>query len=619
MFQRCVTVLVFFTLLTASVNLSAQDFSRYHTYDQLSRELHSMVDANSSIARLESIGRTAEGRDLWIIEIANQQGVPTAERPALFIGANFEGSHVIGSELALYIVNYLLTNYESNEDVRRSIDNYVYYILPRSNPDAAEMMFGGVRSGRKTNTTQYDGDNDGRMDEDGPRDLNNDGFITVMRVKDLNGEYMIDPDEPRLMKKADPAKGETGAYAIYWEGIDDDKDGFINEDPPGGIDINRNFQHEYPYYSPDAGPHMLCETESRALMDWMLERRNIAVMLTFGESDNLITAPDSKGKLGPAQIIGLASFADAGLNEAGKVGMFRKANPRLRGMGAFRGEMTQGQQTGPRRPAGRKPAVTVDSADIEYFTTVSETYREVTGIAKQPPVRTPEGAFFQFGYYQFGVLSFSTPGWGLAESDAGEKASEGRPEAGRSAQRRGSNDSSFDKQLLDWMDTEGVDGFVNWTQFNHPDLGDVEIGGFKPYAVVNPPAAKIASLGDSHASFALYLTTLFPKIEIAETEAVSHGGGLFTIKAEVMNAGYLPTSLQHGVVSRSVKPTMVQLGIDAANIISGNAKTNFIRKLDGSGKREKFEWIVKGRAGDSIELKVVSQKGGSDTTVITLK
>ncbi len=96
------------------------------------------------------------------------------------------------------------------------------------------------------------------------------------------------------MKRADPKKGESGAYRLFTEGMDNDGDGFINEDPPGGVDINRNFAHEYPYNKPDAGPHMVSEAESRALMDWVLAHRNIAAILTFGESDNLIVAADER-------------------------------------------------------------------------------------------------------------------------------------------------------------------------------------------------------------------------------------------------------------------------------------------------------------------------------------
>ena len=130
-----------------------------------------------------------------------------------------------------------------------------------------------------------------------------------MRHKDGAGPYMVHPDDPRLMRRADPQKGEAGGYALYWEGTDNDSDGFYNEDPAGGIDLNRNFQHKYPYYQPDAGPHMISEAETRGVMDYVLARRNIAAILTFGESDNLIAPPGRRGEQGPASTIDLIAFA----------------------------------------------------------------------------------------------------------------------------------------------------------------------------------------------------------------------------------------------------------------------------------------------------------------------
>ena len=58
------------------------------------------------------------------------------------------------------------------------------------------------------------------------------------------------------MRRADPQKGEAGGWAIYWEGVDSDGDGFINEDGPGGVDLDRNFPHQYPAYTPGAGRSM---------------------------------------------------------------------------------------------------------------------------------------------------------------------------------------------------------------------------------------------------------------------------------------------------------------------------------------------------------------------------
>ena len=173
--------------------------------------------------------------------------------------------------------------------------------MPRVNADGAEQMFAPVKTLRRTNSTPFDADNDGRTDEDGPEDLNKDGFVTVMRVKDPKGPYMVSPDDARLMKRADPAKGEAGGWALYIEGIDNDGDGFYNEDGPGGVDINRNFMHQYPYFTPDAGRYMVSETETRALLDYVLKHRNIAAILTFGESDNLVTAGGRSARISRAE------------------------------------------------------------------------------------------------------------------------------------------------------------------------------------------------------------------------------------------------------------------------------------------------------------------------------
>ncbi len=632
----------------------AQDFSKYHSYDEMTAMLEDVVDRHRDIARLESIGKTLEGRDVWLVEIANTEGVPVGERPALFIGGNLEGDQVIGSELALYVIDSLLDRYGTDADVRDRIDNHVIYVAPRINPDAAELMFRSPAIGRKTNTKPYDGDNDGRVDEDGAEDLNNDGYVTAMRVLDPDGEYMVDPDSPSLLRRADPAKGERGVYKVYWEGVDNDGDGFINEDPPGGIDINRNFQHEYPYHTPDAGSHMVSEPESRALMDWIIEHRNVAMILTFGESDNLITAPDNRGGLSSDRLVDMLEFASASTDPASGVGLFARPSRGRRGFGRGGGGGRGGRGRGgggggPQRPAGRRPSTTVNTEDVAYFSAVSEKYVELTGIRQQPPVRSPQGAFFQYGYYQFGVPSFTTPGWGIsspqdapagrrggrggagASADApgseagtpGARGGRGRggrggPVAGAGQGAGGNGGGAVDAGMLAWMESQGVDGFVEWSSFDHPELGEVEIGGFKPYALANPPASGIAELGASHAEFVLYLSSIFSRVRIARTEVVDHGGGIYRITAEVENAGFLPTSMAHGVVSRAVRPTMVQLGVDPGAIISGNTKTNYFQALDGSGAREKFEWIINGDPGQRIELRVVAQKGGSDTAELVL-
>jgi hypothetical protein len=690
-------VLVGLALAIVAAPAAAQDAARYLNHAELTKAIQALAAAHKTLARLESLGQTRGGRDIWALEIAGPAGVPAGKRPALLVAAGFEGDHLVGTEIALAVARHLVEDWGADAAVKDGLAAATIYVIPRLNPDGAEGFFAPLKAGRRTNATPRDDDNDGRVDEDGPEDLNGDGLITVMRVKTPGGEYMIDPDEPRLMKRADPKKGESGAYRLFTEGVDSDGDGFINEDPPGGVDLNRNFTHEYPYYKSDAGPHMVSEAESRALMDWVLAHRNIAAILTFGESDNLIVPPTSAGRIGPARELDLVRFADAAAAGARTTGFIQTGGAFGRGgrfmtgdfpietlMGGGGGRQAARQQAQPANPGrmmmpDRRPATAVATGDYDYFKAVSDKYIEMTGIRQPLYVREPQGAFFQYGYFQFGVPSFSTPGFGLATAEppggrragmmppgtgeagpsgqGGQAAQSGRQAAGAGGatqvvvqgggglemmqmmqmggggqairfgqtQTGASGETAqapapgIDRQVLRWMDAEKIDGFVKWTAAKHPDLGDVEVGGFKPYSVANPPAAKLADLGASHAKFAVYIASLFPRVKVAAFEAIGHGGGIFRLKAEVENAGFWPTSLAHGQTARAVKPTMVRLGVEPGAILSGSAKTAFLPVLAGSGSRAKYEWLIRGKTGETVELLVQSEKAGSATARVTLQ
>lgn len=619
-----------FLVLTAGIQSDAPP--QYRSYEQMTAALRQLVRSHASLATMESLGKSWEGRDIWVVEIANRSGSTVGDRPALLVAASFEGDHLVGSELALATVEHFLTQYESDADVRERLDSHVLYVIPRVNPDAAEQMFADVRTGRKTNLTPYDDDNDARADEDGPEDLNGDGVITLMRARDPLGPYVTHSDDARLMKKAEPAKGEAGAYALYWEGVDDDGDGYLNEDWTGGVDLNRNFQHEYPYYAPDAGRHMVSEPESRALMAFMVAHRNIAMVLTFGESDNLVSAPGSDGKLASPKATAQYDFAAAAIAEARSVGVVAPPRSSFFGFGGFRfGGRPTGEAAQPsaaRRPPPERPATTVDRADLEYFKKISDEYREITEVKDVASTRAPKGAFFEWAYFQFGVPAFSTPGWGPVEEEAPADTAAAaaprapRPPAARAAARPDGGpgaDEGVDLKLLKWMDAQEIDGFVAWQPYQHPDLGEVEIGGFRPYVLTNPPAADLPRLGEAHARFATYLMSLFPAVGIADVAVTDHGGGVFEITAEVANTGFLPTALAQGVRARAVAPVMVQLGVEPSAIVTGDAKTSFIQTLDGSGARKRFTWLIRGQPGAQVTLRVRSQKSGFDSTTITLR
>lgn len=569
----------------------------YLPFDAFTDALQVLVDA-SDRATMRPLGTSSEGREIWLVEILGPGSAPAAERAGILVVGNLEADHVIGSQLALEVVRHL-TQGEGRD--AEALNDRVVYVVPRLNPDGAEQMFADVLVDVRGNRRPVDDDNDGRIDEDPPEDLNGDGLVTVMRVPDPLGGFSVHEDDARLMQAADPAAGRVGAFTLYLEGVDSDGDGFLNEDGVGGVDLNRNFQHQYPYYQRDAGPHMVSESESRALMDFVIAHRNVAAILTFGHSDNLVSPVRDDGTLTGAAVPDLARFAAASWDDIFTTGVFDAGTAtggiRLRGV-------QPGADNDPN--SGRRPETEVNDDDIAYFARVSDAYREATGIERVSLNRVAEGAFFQYGYFQYGVPSFSTQGWGLAgtDEDTDDDGSE--------------SVSGFEGETLRALTSMGVDAFVEWSSFDHPEFGEVEIGGFRPYALTNPPAERIPELGAAQATFLLELADMLPRLVIVETTVESHGGGLFTVSAEVANQGFFPTALRQGVVARVVDPVTVQIDVPAEDVVTGDAKTSQIPTLAGSGSRVRFEWVVRASAGTSVEIRARAQKGGSDSVTVQL-
>lgn len=590
---KTMRVVASFALVAAMApGLEAQD--AYRSYDQLTDAVVGIVDG-SNVASVESIAQSRDGRDIWLVTLAADGELPAEDRPGILVVGTLAGDHLIGSEIAVEAVRWLTDQNGSNDEVTRLLSENVVYVVPRLNPDGAEAYFGDLAWGRRGNAWQEDDDNDARMGEDGPNDLNGDGLITVMRVADRSGDLIPHPDDARLMKEADPVEGESGTHTLYIEGLDDDGDGFIAEDGPGGVDLDRNFQHAYPYWEADAGRHMVSEPESRGLMDFMVAHTNIGAILTFGHSDNLVVPPNGGGNLDGARTITLNDWAEMSNDGVFSVGTFG-------GQTNFGNLSQRGAQLGRNNPPeqGQRPVMTFNGQDRPYMQTISDAYREITGIEQTGYNREAEGAFFQYGYFQYGVPSFSTQGWAMPDAEG----------------------ESFELQLLALVDGAGADGedfFVEWETFDHPTLGEVEIGGFHPYALTNPPADAIAEAGQTHAEFIARLGGMLPNVQFVEASAESIGGGLWKVDAVVENTGYLPTSLAHGQRNRAVDPTLVQIQVDPEAVVSGDAKTARTARIEGSGGTASYSWIIRGNAGQTIEITSRAMKGGLDTINVTLR
>jgi len=285
-----------FFLLPAAIPADDNPSAGYHNYQALTNALKQVAGQNTKITKLTSIGKTLKGKDLWVLRVSGVKGPSPLEKQALLICGNLEGDHVIGSEVALNIAKYLVEQYGKDEKVTRVLDTRTFYIIPRLNPDGAELFFNSTLQEYSGNLKPRDEDYDWLVDEDGPEDLNGDGMITQMRVKDKEGDWFIDDKDSRLMKKKEADTPTDKLYKIYTEGIDNDGDELYNEDGQGGFNINRNFPHNFGYTPKGLGVYAASELETQALIDFMTRyvpeqktqpHKNICGVLLFSKFDNL--------------------------------------------------------------------------------------------------------------------------------------------------------------------------------------------------------------------------------------------------------------------------------------------------------------------------------------------
>jgi hypothetical protein len=284
-----------FCLLILASGLGAQTaFDRYHPPAELNAAFQDMAKANPSFAKLHVLAKSPGGREVVLLEIGPEVGKAGKSVPAVFVGANFEGLVPISAEAALFLAKQIVEKPDARKDL-------TWYVVACPNPDAAARYFAKPLYADPRNLSPINDDMDEATDEDGANDLDGNGVITMMRIKDPEGTWIPIPGQPRLMKRADWAKGEKGIYKLYPEGLDDDGDGEYNEDLPGGVNIGVQFPHLFKFFAPGTGAWAGSEAESFAILKFVNEHKEIGLSFVFG-STNFCLNPPKGGRRGDADL-----------------------------------------------------------------------------------------------------------------------------------------------------------------------------------------------------------------------------------------------------------------------------------------------------------------------------
>jgi carboxypeptidase T len=121
----------------------------YRTYEEMTVLLQSLATNHSEIMSLTSIGKTYEGRDLWLVKLSDNVSQDEDEPGVLLMGAH-HGNEKPSYEVCLYFIQHMVEQYENSSlpEIRAALDSTQIYVIPMVNPDGVEA---GTRKNRVPN------------------------------------------------------------------------------------------------------------------------------------------------------------------------------------------------------------------------------------------------------------------------------------------------------------------------------------------------------------------------------------------------------------------------------------------------------------------------------------
>ena len=583
--------------------LGKYDFYHYFTYDELTNFLKDLNKAYPNITELKSLCKSDMGRDVWLLIINNPKTGKAEEKPGFFMNQIHAGE-VIAAASNCYTAWYLLDNYGKDDYVTKIVDNLVWYIVPRLDVDGAEAYLTGKPSGKDPNP--IDDDKDFKFNEDPPEDLDGDGFIVQMRKKDPRGEWKISKEDPRIMVRKVKDELEGTVYKIYSEGIDNDGDGKINEDsftPAGGRLSNRNYPGNWQPQITQGGAKLypMQEVVTRAEVDFVASHPNIAIYNQSHCCGRVILRPPTT-----ATDVAFKFRSDLELFQVATARMVERSGWEL-GTSVFEWRYPPGTPDKKPTQVWRDKDGKLKNTPWEASEDASSEYASSLCGGCEDEYQYDRG-YFAWGssletmYNIFGIFAFADEHWRHPDYDKDGKITE--------------------KERLKWNDEEmGGKIFVDWHSYDHPTLGQVEIGGWRRRKVSPPEGELIQKECEMGKNYKIYLGGQAPELRIKATlKAIDKKARIYQVDIEVENNGFLPTALQQAQYLKIAEPCVLEVQPDSNEEIMFGKKKVKIGHIDGNSVSKIVTYVVrlKTKKG-ALKAVVTSQRAGKDTKDIIIQ
>lgn len=564
----------------AGAAIAPLPFDHILRYDELTALLHSWAAARPELVEVESLGRTPEGREIWFLTLTARATGAADAKPAIVIDGNMHATEWGGGVAALHFVHRLLAGFGTDERVTRLLESRTVYVLPRLTPDGVEATLAQGRFIRSVPRPFPPGAPDPGIHA---RDLDGDGRAVFMKLRDPNGPWKEYAADRRLLVPRAPDEVGGEFWRVLPEGDIADYDGVTIADPPAAepLDLGSNFPADL-RDSPrgrTAGPYPTSEPEVAAYVAAIAARPNIVAHVTCHTFGGLVLTP-------PVNLVERLPDSD------------RRTYETLAGKAA---ELT-----------GYRAMSYLDLRSKE-----NESYLP---------------SAFGWLYDQRGILSFITEFWdplrAAGISLAGTTAS---------AWLWGFHPVADEVALLRWSDRElHGEGFVPWRKFRHPQLGEVEIGGFDLVRFwYNIPFDRLEREVAPHSEWLIYLGLTTPRLAIRELSAEAIGPELWRVRVVAENQGFLPTNgaqkaldqqMSHGVSAGLSLPPGARLVEGEARRNLGELQGRIAQRstatwwgyTPGTPDRAFADWLVAAPAGTALAVEVSHARAGSERRELVL-
>ena len=570
-------------------------FDRYHTVTVMYEWLDRWAERYPNLVEVYEVGRSFENRPIMQVTITNKETGRAVDKPAAYFEGGRHSGEVTASESVLWLIQHLVENYGEDDTITDLVDSKAIYLRPANNPDGSNLYLHTAQSNRST-VRPHDNDRDGLTDEDAPEDLDGDGVIYQIRYRprpgtDDEAEMMVDDRDPsgRLLRRAGPDEGE---WIVISEGVDNDGDGRFNEDGIGGLDLHRNYPENWRpdaggdrtgrgYTQGGAGAFPLSESETRSVVLFLLSNPNVSVANSMDTRVPMHLRPPSTShsaeRMFPEDLAYYVYFDSVGTS------------------------ITDYPWAG----------------DVYYTYRTRVPINPFTGDSARPAPLF--GHSPDFGYWYYGAIWYGDELWN----------------GGRMQDYN--NDGLLDEvDALIWDDAEnGGAGFREWEPFEHPTLGQVEIGGFHPkFFSQNGPPHQLERWARNQALFNLQMSLHLPQIDEVQTRVRVLGGSgdstTYEVSVSWTNSGRLPTALRQAQLVKIVQEDRVRLQFDESLIREPNPQLRIVTPSrrdkviaagwtqPGETKSATFEVRTYGLPGAEGTVHVMSTRGGVVTLPLTL-